>query len=208
MTDFETTGGLRWSILNNGGKPPAPVEPLTEKVLQNLLLEMLTKTTNNRSGTFASIDAAVKVHQNPKDLLKAIGGERIGRGIYRDVYEVRDNPKYVIKIERKPGSGNFANACEWINYCNNRDWKKLGPWLADCLTINKTGTVLIQRKVEFRDRDKYPDKIPSVFTDTKYQNFGWIGDRFVCCDYPYFKVVGFGMRKAQWWDEENKGENK
>lgn len=181
------------------------VEPLDSNLTETMLNDFISKM-RPKSGTIAAIDAAVKVHQNPKELLKAIGGERIGRGIYRDVYEVRDNPKYVIKIERKPGSGNFANACEWINYCNNRDWHKLGPWLADCLTINKNGTVLIQRKVEFRDRDKYPDKIPSIFTDTKYQNFGWIGDRFVCCDYPYFKVVGFGMRVAKWWDEENKGD--
>lgn len=60
---------------------------------------------------------------------------------------------------------------------------------------------MIQKRVEHRKRKDYPKYIPAVFTDTKLKNFGWIGDRFVCCDYSYlpFTLGKYKMKYAKWW---------
>lgn len=134
-------------------------------------------------------------------IIKFNCGEKIGEGVHRDVYELKTNPEYVVKIERDPSTGDFANVTEWRNYINNKDWKFLGQWLAPCELINETGQVMIQRRVEHRRRKDYPKYIPSVFTDLKLRNFGWIGDRFVCCDYSFmpFTLGKNKMKYVKWW---------
>jgi hypothetical protein len=136
-------------------------------------------------------------------LKKRICGKQIGVGLYRDVYVLKSNPNYVVKIERDMSTATFANVTEWRNYINNKEWKWFAEWLAPCEMINTNGQVLIQRRVEHRKREDYPKYIPGVFTDLKLQNFGWIGDRFVCCDYsfiPFFfiKVGKSKMKYAKW----------
>jgi hypothetical protein len=135
---------------------------------------------------------------------KRMCGELLGRGVHRDVYVLKQDPRYVVKIERDPSTGSFANVTEWRNYINNKEWKFLGDWLAPCELINETGQVLIQRRVsrEGKTKKDYPKEIPCMFTDTKYINFGWIGDRFVCCDYSYlayFSTTKSPWKKVRWW---------
>lgn len=71
-------------------------------------------------------------------------------------------------------------------------------WLAPCLIISETGLVLLQRKVKIGNFENYPDRIPSLFTDKKYSNFGWIGKQFVACDYAFFVQTSFRMKKVTW----------
>lgn len=137
-----------------------------------------------------------------KQLIKSVCDEKIGAGAYRDVFSIKNCSNYVIKIERDMSDGNFVNVAEWHNFVDNRYWDKMKVYLAECLMINHTGNVLVQRRVTQGQHDKYPEKIPSMFTDLKYQNFGWIGKRFVCCDYPYLKNVGFRMVKAKFWESK------
>jgi hypothetical protein len=135
-------------------------------------------------------------------IIKAICGEQIGSGVYRDVYLLKQDPKYVVKIERDMSSGTFANATEWRNYIDNRDWNLVKGWLAPCEMINETGVLLIQKRVswEGKRRKDYPKYIPDVFTDTKLMNFGWIGKKFVCCDYSLLLLGTKGkMKYAKWW---------
>lgn len=140
------------------------------------------------------------------EIRKAICGKRIGMGSSRKVYVLKQNPEYVVKIERYTAYGDFTNVMEWRNWLNYKDWKFLGPWLAPCATINVTGTVLIQRRVEFRARKFYPKYIPAFFTDLKLQNFGFIGDQFVCIDYPYFPLQTGKktMQYAKWWNAQKR----
>lgn len=137
---------------------------------------------------------------------KTLCGELLGTGCYRDVYVFKQFPDYVIKIERDMSTGNFANAMEFRNYINNKDWNLLSGWLASCELINVTGSVLIQERVYWdgKRRKDYPKYVPAIFTDLKLKNFGWIGERFVCCDYSFFPVfiimVGKNkMKYAKWW---------
>ena len=136
-------------------------------------------------------------------LKKRICGEQIGKGLYRNVYVLKQNPNYVVKIEGDLTTTQFANVTEWRNYINNKEWKWFEEWLAPCEMINETGQVLIQRRIEHKRRKDYPKYIPVMFTDLKLKNFGWIGDRFVCCDYSFipFYIITTGkskMKYAKW----------
>lgn len=142
--------------------------------------------------------------KNTNQIVKSICGDMIGVGLYRDVYILKQNPAYVVKIERDITNGMFANVTEWRNYINNREWKWFEKWLAPCEIISATGQVLIQQKVTHGKRKDYPKYIPAIFTDLKVKNFGFIGKRFVCCDYSFLPIftVQLGkrsMKYAKWW---------
>jgi len=139
---------------------------------------------------------------NLNQTVSKICGELIGKGLYRDVYVLKQNTKYVVKIERDMTTAQFANATEFRHYIDNREWDFLKDWLAPCELINETGQVMIQQRITHGRRKDYPKYIPYVFTDLKLKNFGWIGDKFVCCDYSFFRMVSNKeMRYAKWWRE-------
>lgn len=125
---------------------------------------------------------------------------KIGSGMFRDVYDFKPDPRFVVKIERDPDKLSFANAMEFRNWVDNREWTLLGPWLAPCLIINPTGTILIQRKVDTVVGSKdLPEKIPSLFTDKRVRNWGFLDLKPVCFDYS-FLLIGekFKLVKAHW----------
>lgn len=129
-------------------------------------------------------------------------GQLIGKGLYRDVYIFSRDDRFVIKIERDQSRGSFANVTEWRNYINNKEWEVLSKWLAPCEAISRDGRIMLQWRVKRLvdgEKIKYPDKIPSVFTDTKRGNWGLLKGKFVCCDYSYFLQCDFKMKKAKWW---------
>lgn len=130
-------------------------------------------------------------------IIKAICGEKIGSGCYRDVYVLKQNPDYVVKIEREPGA--FCNVQEWCNWINCKEWVAFSNWLAPCEMITEDGRVLIQRRVTHGKRKDYPKHIPSFFLDLKVKNFGWIDGRFVCVDYPWLNPGKLKMQYAKWW---------
>lgn len=136
-----------------------------------------------------------------KDAKKFICGKLLGSGVTRDVYEFKPDPRFVVKIERDQSMGNFCNVTEWRNYIDNRYWKWFAKYLAPCELISWDGVILIQRRIEFRDRIEYPIEIPAMFTDTKYSNFGWIGNQFVCCDYAFipFTLPKKKYKRAKWF---------
>lgn len=139
-------------------------------------------------------------------IIKKYCGEKIGSGLYRDVYVLKDNPRYVMKIERVVTAGDFANVCEWRNYINFKDWKKFSKYLAPCHGINQNGTFLIQTRLTRTSASikDFPKKIPNWFQDRKVQNFGWIKNQFVCCDYVKFHMgVEYAMDDAKWWVDED-----
>lgn len=105
-------------------------------------------------------------------------GKKIGRGAYRDVYECSLNKKYVVKVENE--NNGFANMREWKVW-EEVQYTPFEKWFAPCLMISNNGLILIQEKV--KHSEDLPDKIPYFFTDIKPENFGYIGKKFVCCDY-------------------------
>jgi hypothetical protein len=136
--------------------------------------------------------------------IKRICGELIGEGSFRNVYVLKLDPRFVVKVERDMSRSDYSNATEWRNYINNKDWTYLKDWLAPCELISESGQLMVQQRVNWdgKRRKDYPKYIPHVFTDTKLKNFGWIGDRFVCCDYSYLKIMiksDKDMKYAKWF---------
>jgi hypothetical protein len=140
--------------------------------------------------------------KSSKEIITKFRGKKLGRGTYRNVYAMKGSPDYVLKIELYQGLRTFANVTEWRNWSDNRLWIWLAQYLAPCLWISEDGKILIQRRVTFKEKKHYPKEIPALFTDTKIQNFGWIGNQFVCCDYSFFVIcIGKGnrpMKKVRW----------
>lgn len=146
-----------------------------------------------------------KIHNNPvgaRDLCHLVVGDWLGRGQNREVYQLNLNDDYVIKHEAR--GRDFQNQAEW------RVWEAvkhtdLEKWFAPCHSISLNGHWLVQRKVEFPDRSKYPAKLPDFFGDTKYNNFGLYEGRWVACDYGYPSYDWFFSRhtrlvKTKWKD--------
>lgn len=120
------------------------------------------------------------------DLLSLLVGKYIGGGVYRDVYEYGPDDKYVIKIA-KDSRGIISNVKEfdfWEEiawFKNDAAWIK--DWFAPVKEMSLNGSVLIMQRTEENPKKKRPLEIPAFIDDYHYQNFGWIGNRFVCHDY-------------------------
>lgn len=143
------------------------------------------------------------LNNNVNSMVKKMCGDKLGEGAYRDVYILKQNVNYVVKIERDMSMANFANATEWRNYVNSEYWTWFNRWLAPCELINQTGQILIQKRVYWEGKTKkdYPKKVPVIFTDLKVENFGWLSDGdFVCCDYSFLltPMTNKKMRVAKW----------
>lgn len=137
------------------------------------------------------------------DFFRMFCGERLGGGQGREVWSFGLDDKYVIKFEG--GDHSFQNVLEW-NLWN--DAKEMGnpdvlKWLAPCDRISANGQILIMERT--KPAKKYPDQIPAFFTDTKRNNFGMIGNRFVCHDYGTHRMCNGGLTKRlfkpKWYDE-------
>lgn len=138
------------------------------------------------------------------DLIDLVLGERLGSGISRDVYVLRTNERYVVKLENAVGDY-FSNVREWSVWqtCSQIPWAV--KWLAKPTLISENGRVLImERTTPFNDEKKAPGLLPVWLTDFKPENYGWgcISGDFVCHDYASDLVLGNGlskrMRKVKW----------
>lgn len=150
----------------------------------------------------SEIVSIIKNVKSVSEFKKQYCGQHLGEGTHRDVYVFTKDHKWVVKIEKDMSDLQFINAMEWQNWNWNLYFEVLNKFLAPCLTISKCGRILIQRRAK-REIDggssKYPTHLPNWITDIKRQNFGWIGKRFVCIDYPHLINIQFRMRKAKYW---------
>lgn len=131
-------------------------------------------------------------------------GKQIGYGVYRHVYELKQDPNYVVKLQTAEG---FDNLKEWIIWNELSYAEDLKKWFAPCIGINLTGTVLFQKRVEFREKKQYPKVLPSFFTDLKIENYGFIKNQLVCCDYGGVLLCSSlnakNTRRARWWSDQD-----
>lgn len=125
-----------------------------------------------------------------------------GTGSSRDVYTTELNKDWVVKVEY---TETFQNVKEW------ELWKRLkdttdGKWLAPCIAISPSGSILIQQKTTPASR--YPKKLPRFLSDHKPENYGMIGNRFVCHDYGTHLMGEWGipamskLRTVSWKDRD------
>jgi hypothetical protein len=121
-------------------------------------------------------------------IVRKFCGELLGNGFFRQVYVLRQNPNYVVKVVQPGEMLSFPNVTEWMNY-KDYQYTALQQFLAPCVMINDTGTVMIQQRANWAGKKKkdYPKRLPSELSDFKYENYGWIGEQFVCFDYSFLR---------------------
>ncbi len=140
------------------------------------------------------------------DFFRTMVGKWLGGGIGRGVYVLGTDPSLAVKIETR--SHSFQNISEWEvwNDLKNMNNDSAHKWFAPCHYISPCGAVLIQSRTKPLDKSRFPDKMPSFFTDLKYQNFGMLNGRIVAHDYGYNRFVHLGatarMRVANWCDDD------
>lgn len=133
-------------------------------------------------------------------ILEIFVGDLIGEGASRCVYEVRDKPDLVLKVET--AARTFHNSTEWLVWREVKDWP-IADWFAPCLDIDGWGTAMIQKRTtpfeserDFRDalRSTRGGLLPDVFSDTHFENFGMLNGCVTCHDYGYHKMLQGGAR--------------
>lgn len=138
------------------------------------------------------------------DFFRLICGERLGNGAGREVWTINILPGYVIKFEETDNS--FQNVAEWDLWHSSIEAKNgSSKWLAPCHSISPCGRVLIMKQTKTISTKSYPKQIPAFLTDTKYGNFGKIGNRFVAHDYGvnrgHKSGLSMRMKNVAWWQE-------
>lgn len=131
------------------------------------------------------VDIVKEVRPLGQDILNSLLGRKLGYGVYRSVFDHQLNPKHVIKLEP---AAPFCNPTEYLIWQNvfwlQGDLKiRVKDWFAPVHWISPGGHVLCMSKTEPRPAKRRPAKIPSFLWDVKQENFGWIGNNFVCHDY-------------------------
>tara|TARA_R110000796_G_scaffold117736_1_gene230791 strand:- start:27101 stop:27565 length:465 start_codon:yes stop_codon:yes gene_type:complete len=136
-----------------------------------------------------------------RDFFGMICGDLLGQGLGREVYACAIEPTVVIKFETRARS--FQNVLEsecWDQVCHTA----LAKWFAPVINISACGTVLLMRRTMAPRPGELPDKVPSLFTDMKTENWGMLDGRPVCHDYGV-TISNFSMkktRKAIWTEQE------
>lgn len=143
------------------------------------------------------------------DLILSLCGQKIGAGVYRSVYDYNLDDRYVIKIEPNATESNMSEYLLWDEIrglCGNLSWVK--DWFAPVLWMSPNGKILVMEKTNKEPKNKKlqrPREVPAFFTDLKYDNWGWIGNRFVCHDFGFLhKFIKYEKKfqtihKDCWW---------
>lgn len=138
-----------------------------------------------------------------RDAFDMLCGDKIGSGVYRDVFSCKLRPDLVVKVERETDYRDFTNAREMRFWCDNQDYRPVAKWLAPCEFLSPDGRILLQRKATITtesDLPNLPKHLPAFLTDTKFGNFGWIEGKLVCVDYAsVVSNCSVRARKAEWW---------
>lgn len=123
-------------------------------------------------------------------------GEKIGSGVYRQVYQCKLNRNYVVKIQPAPA---FENQLEY------RIWKEIGhiddyaKYFAEVIWMNNTGTVLIMKKIKVIGHKtpirRLPKRIPHFFYDVHRGNYGQVRGHLVCCDYGTTSITSCWQKR-------------
>jgi len=127
--------------------------------------------------------------------------DRIGRGTAREVFANRLDPDTVWKVEDTGRS--FQNVNEW-EYWKHVELSEMSLWLAPCVAVSATGSILLQKRTYPVPIGDLPKKVPAVFTDLKTSNWGMYDGRVVCHDYGKLLLdanADMKLRKADWWEE-------
>lgn len=147
------------------------------------------------------------IHSNravTQDLILSLCGKHLGEGMYRSVYEYKLDENYVIKLESIGSNCNLTEYMMWNEIQHlSEDLAWVKKWFAPVKWISPNGRVLVMKRTVQKYNKKRPDKVPSFMWDVKEDNFGWIGNNFVCHDYgQFYNFIHYPkrMKKAKWYE--------
>lgn len=143
----------------------------------------------------------VENHGIYRDAFNMLAGEKIGHGAYRDVFECKLRPEFVVKVERDEPNGyrTFHNYDEYRFWDDHKDYRAVARWLAPIEYCSPDMLIILQRRVTPIDKSKLPAKLPAFLTDLKPSNFGMLDGRLVCTDYAYtVPNPSLRLKKAEW----------
>jgi len=153
-------------------------------------------------GDMKRADDMLKIPAVGYDFVTCLCGEFIGSGIHRAVFHYALDDKYVIKIE--PNNTN-QNTVEWMMWNQiqylTEDLAWVKEWFAPVKWISPNGRILVMRKTHEKPDKERPKKIPKFLWDVKWDNYGWIGNNFVCHDYgQFYNFLEYrkAMQKVNW----------
>lgn len=135
------------------------------------------------------------------DMVNSLCGQHLGDGVFRSVYEYQLDHNYVIKLEGTSTNCNLVEYLVWEEVqglIGPKAWVK--DWFAPVKWISPNGRILVMKKTHKKDKPK-PDKVPRFLWDVKEDNFGWIGNKYVCHDYgQFYNMIAYpnGMQKVKW----------
>lgn len=134
------------------------------------------------------------------DMMDLMIGDLLGRGSYRDVYELIIDKRYVLKIANHD-SGMHHNVLEF-QFWSNLD-EELRQHFAPIHWISAGGNILIQSRV-----DPVPTQtplelmLPDVW-DIKRENLGMLNGKPVIIDLGLTQFKDFKMKKVQFKAGDN-----
>ncbi|WP_159467964.1 hypothetical protein [Dyadobacter sp. 3J3] len=161
---------------------------------------MVTKLGYNTT-IFEGARAIIQSDHVAIDMIMCMLGRLISNGTYRAVYEHALDPTKVIKIEYGHVQKTDHDCTMQNSYCNIQEflmWREIEGltgklewvknWFALIDWISPGGHIMCMAKTSEMPELKRPDKIPRFMWDVKQDNFGWIGDKFVCHDYGHVQA--------------------
>ena len=150
--------------------------------------EKLIRLENNLN-SIEEVNIISKLQDVNTDLITTLIGKKLGQGTYRAVYQHNWDKDWVIKIEPNNTSSNISEYMLWDEIqglINKLAWVK--EWFALVLWMSPNGKILCMQKTSQEPKNRkleIPDKVPAFLADVKLDNFGWIGNKFVCHDYGF-----------------------
>lgn len=160
------------------------------------------------TSVFEGAAALLESNHVGMDMIMCLLGPRISSGNFRDVYEHTMDPTKVIKIEYGHKQvmnqdaimqNSFCNVQEYLLWAEieglkgNLEWVK--KHFAPVRWISPGGHVLCMDRTWPEQEKQRPDTLPAFLWDVKPDNFGWIGDDFVCHDYAHVHAfTGYGKK--------------
>lgn len=155
--------------------------------------------------TLLDIDRAnslLKIPSISLDLVTSLCGDFLGSGTFRSVFDYNLDNKYVIKIEPRNTNCNQTEYAIWdeVRWLKG-DLAWVTKWFAPIKWISPNGRILVMQKTSKKPRKEKPKKIPAFLWDVKEDNFGWIGNNYVCHDYgQFYNLIHYSkkMKKVKW----------
>lgn len=139
------------------------------------------------------------------DFVQSLCGEWIGGGIHRETFAYNLDPKYVIKVETENTGDNLNEWQIWNEVQGlTGDLAFVKDWLAPVKWISPNGRLLVMKRTtphNWEGKKKLPEKVPAFLWDVKIDNFGWVGNKFMCHDYgQFYNFIHYTkrMNKAVW----------